>query len=167
VLTFAPFSNNLGRMRNQILLPMILTLGVAAELPALAELQTGPALPCHVVRDWAQLPAGGNFGGGSAVDVDKSDTVWVFNRWPHPVVEFDRSGKMLQGWREVPVKTTHGLRLDADGNVWTVDAPCLMKWTPSGRLLMMIGDFFVADGYEETGFSALPRAGQRRRCLGR
>ena len=51
VLTFAQFSNNLRRMRNRTFL-MIL----AAALPALAELQTGPPLPYHVVRDWAQLP---------------------------------------------------------------------------------------------------------------
>jgi hypothetical protein len=133
-------------------------------------------LPYQVVRGWAQLPAGWNFGEVSAVDVDKNDNVWVFNRGPHPVIEFDKSGKMLQAWPEVPVKTAHGLRLDADGNVWTVDVDAhrVMKWTPSGRLLVMIGgvggaagnndsndgfnrpanltfapngDFFVADGY--------------------
>jgi hypothetical protein len=47
--------------------------------------------------------------------VDKSDNVWVFNRGPHPVIEFHWSGKMLEAWPEVPVKTPHGLRLDADG----------------------------------------------------
>ncbi|HEX5226103.1 MAG TPA: peptidyl-alpha-hydroxyglycine alpha-amidating lyase family protein [Bryobacteraceae bacterium] len=153
-----------------------LVLTLAAALPCLGQLQTGPPLPYHVVRDWAQLPAGWNFGEVSAVDVDKSDNVWVFNRGPHPVIEFDASGKMLQAWPEVPVRTAHGLRLDADGNVWTVDVDAhrVMKWTPSGKLLMMIGgvggaagnndskdafnrpanltfapngDFFVADGY--------------------
>jgi len=42
-------------------------------------------MPYHVVCDWAQLPAGLNFGEVSAVDVDKSDNVWVFNRGLHPV----------------------------------------------------------------------------------
>ena len=120
-------------MRNRILAPVVLVLALAAVLPALAELQTGPQLPYHVVRDWAQLPAGWNFGEVSAVDVDKNDNVWVFNRGPHPVIEFDKSGKMLQAWPEVPVKSSHGLRLDADGNVWTVDVDAhrVMKWTPS------------------------------------
>jgi hypothetical protein len=170
-------------MRHRILGPVILLLGLAAALPALAELQTGPPLPYHVARDWAQLPAGWNFGEVSAVDV------WVFNRGPHPVIEFDKSGKLLQAWPEVPVKTTHGLRLDADGNVWTVDVDAhrVMKWTPSGWMLMTIGgvggaagnndtkdgfnrpanltfapngDFFVADGYVNSGVVKFNKDGE-------
>lgn len=170
-------SHNLRRMchRNLVLLLAAAFL-IAAAAPAPAELQTGPPMPYHVVRDWAQLPPGWNFGEVSAVDIDQSGNVWVFNRGPHPVIEFDQSGKMLQAWPEVPVKTPHGLRIDPEGNVWTVDVDAhrVMKWTPSGRLLMMIGgvggapgnndskdqfnrpanltfapngDFFVADGY--------------------
>ncbi|HTC36347.1 MAG TPA: hypothetical protein VK724_23405 [Bryobacteraceae bacterium] len=65
----------------------------------------------------------------SGVDVDNRDNVWVLNRGPHPVIEFDKSGKMLQAWPEVPVKTTHGIRLDGDGNIWAVDVEAhrLMK----------------------------------------
>src|SRR5271170_3638788 len=115
---------------------------LAAAFPgAAAEIQSGPPLPYHVVEGWAQLPAGWNFGEVSSVDVDKNDNVWVFNRGPHPVVAFDKSGKLLQAWPEVPVKTPDGLRLDAEGNVWTVDvdAQRVMKWRPSGRLRMMVG----------------------------
>src|SRR6202453_316543 len=103
-LTFQRFSNNLRRMRNRILVVIL-----AAALPALAELQTGPAMPYHVVRDWAQLPAGWNFGEVSAVDVDKNDNVWVFNRGPHPVIEFDKSGKMLRPWPEGRGRTSDGV----------------------------------------------------------
>jgi len=74
------------------------------------------------------------------------------------------------------VKRSHGLRVDSDGNIWTVDVDGhrIIKWTPEGRVLMVIGgpggsagdnnslyafnlpanltfapngDFFVADGY--------------------
>jgi DNA-binding beta-propeller fold protein YncE len=153
----------------------ILLLSVFAAVPG-AELKTGPPLPYHVVRDWAQLPHGWNFGECSGVAVDKDDNVWVFNRGVHPVIEFDKSGKMLQGWTEVPVTSAHGLRVDRDGNLWTVDVAAhrVMKFTPTGRLLLMIGqvggnpgnndtkdgfnrptniafapngDFFVSDGY--------------------
>ncbi len=80
------------------LLSSFLVLILAAALPALAY---------QVVRDWAQLPAGWHFGEVSGVDVDNRDNVWVFNRGPHPVIEFDKTGKMLQARAEVPVKTTH------------------------------------------------------------
>ena len=159
-------------MRNQLLI-----LLAAASLPALAELKSGPSMNYSVVDGWAQLPKGWNFGECSGVDVDKNDNVWVFNRGAHPVIQFDKSGKMLQAWSEVPVTTAHGIRLDADGNIWTVDVAGhrVSKFTPAGRLLMTIGqvgvnpgpnndtkdgfnrpanltfapngDFFVADGY--------------------
>jgi DNA-binding beta-propeller fold protein YncE len=167
----------------------ILALLIWVALPALAELKSGPPLPHHVVADWAQLPKGWNFGETSGVDVDKDDNVWVFNRGAHPVIQFDKSGKMLQAWTEVPLKTAHGLRVDRDGNIWTVDVEAhrLMKFTPGGRLLMMIGqvggaagtndtkdgfnrpanltfapngDFFVADGYVNSRVVKFNKSGE-------
>lgn len=140
-----------------------------------AQIQTGPALPYRVVEGWPQLPAGWNFGEVAAVDVDTNDNVWVFSDGPHPVMQFDKSGKFLRAWPEFLGKKPHGLRVGPDGNIWTVDleAHRVMKWTPQGRLLMNLGtgapaadnnakysfnrpatlnfgpngDFFVADGY--------------------
>ena len=102
---------------------------------------TGPALPYRAVENWAKLPDGWNFGECSGVTVDKNDNVWVFNRGSHPVIEFDRDGKMLQAWNDVPVKSSHGIRLDADGNVWLIDVAGhkVLKMTPSGKLLMHLG----------------------------
>ena len=159
-------------MRNQLL-----TILVALALPALAELKSGPPMNYTLVQDWAQLPSGWNFGECSGVDIDKNDNVWVFNRGAHPVIQFDKSGKMLRAWSEVPLTTAHGIRVDADGNIWLIDVAAhrVMKFTPAGRLLMMLGqvggaagpnndtndgfnrptnvtfapngDFFVSDGY--------------------
>src|SRR5712692_9757880 len=125
---------------------------LAAAHPALAELKSGPPLPYHVVPNWAQLPNGWNFGECSGVATDKDDNVWVFNRGAHPVIQFDKSGKMLQAWSEVAVKSSHGIRVDADGNVWTVDVEAhrLLKSTPGGRVLMMIGGVGGSAGTNET-----------------
>jgi DNA-binding beta-propeller fold protein YncE len=140
-----------------------------------AQTQTGPALPYHAIEGWAHLPAGWNFGEVSAVDVDRSDNVWVFSDGPHPVIELDRSGRFLQAWPEFLGKKPHGLRVGPDGNIWTVDLEThrVMKWTPDGRLIMLLGtgapaadnsakyafnrpanlnfgpegDLFIADGY--------------------
>src|ERR1700733_3147751 len=148
---------------------------IAASAVLCAQIQTGPALPYRAVEGWAQLPPGWNFGEVSAVDVDRSDNEWVFSDGPHPVIEFDRSGGFLQTWPEFLGKKPHGLRVGPDGNIWTVDLEThrVMKWTPDGRLIMLIGtgapaadnnakyafnrpanlnfgpegDFFVADGY--------------------
>ena len=97
-----------------------------------AQIQTGPPLPYRVVEGWPQLPTGWNFGEVAAVDVDTNDSVWVFSDGPHPVMQFDKSGKFLRAWPEFLGKKPHGLRIGPDGNIWTVDldAHRVMKWTP-------------------------------------
>lgn len=155
---------------------------------ACGQIQTGPTLSYHVVADWPRLPAGWNFGEVAAVDVDRNDNVWVFSDGPHPVMEFDSSGKFLQAWPEFLGKKPHGLRVGPDGNIWTVDLEThrVMKWTPEGRLLMILGtgspapdnnakyafnrpatlnfgpdgDFFVADGYGNSRVAHYSRAGE-------
>lgn len=141
-----------------------------------ADLQSGPPLPHRVVKDWMQLPAGWNLGECSGVDVDQQDNVWVFNRGKNKVIQFDKNGKMLNAWPDVPVIASHGLRVDADGNVWLVDVKghAVLKCSRSGRIEMVItnagnrpgdndskyafneptglafaanGDFYVSDGY--------------------
>ena len=119
---------------------------------ASAQLKSGPPLPHKLVKDWPQLPPGWNLGECSGVAVDKDDNVWVFNRGPHPVIQFDKSGKMIRAWSEVPVTSSHGIRVDADGNVWAVDVKghMLFKMTPAGRLLMVIGNAGKRPGTNET-----------------
>ena len=156
-----------------ILLPIA---AVVLCLPSLgAELKSGPPLPHRLVKDWAQLPKGMNFGECSGVDVDRHDNVWVFNRGAHPVIQFDKKGKMLQSWDQdtLRVRSSHGIRVDPDGNLWGVDVKghVLLKLSPAGRVLMVLGrsagnndspdafneptgaaftpngDFYVSDGY--------------------
>ena len=136
-------------------------------------LKTGPPLPHKLVKDWAKLPKGWNFGESSGVAVDKQDNVWVFNRGAHPVIQFDKNGNMLQSWGDGMFKSSHGIRLDADGNVWAIDVKghLALKFSPAGKVLMVIGrspgnndskdsfneptgiafasngDLFISDGY--------------------
>jgi len=106
------------------------------------------ALPVHPVENWAQLPAGWNFGECSGVAADKSDNVWIFNRGPHPVVEFDKTGKFVKAFSEVPVVSSHGIRVDAQGNVWLIDVAGhkVLKMSPEGRVMLFIGGVGNAPG---------------------
>jgi DNA-binding beta-propeller fold protein YncE len=155
---------------------LLLTLALAVMPGFAADPVAGPSLPHKLVPNWAQLPAGWNFGEVSGVAVDKDDSVWVFNRGPHPMVQFDKTGKMIQAWKEVPIKSSHGVRVDPQGNVWAVDVAghAVVKFNRSGRVLMVIaqpgnaagdnnsnyafnrptgvsfsanGDIYVSDGY--------------------
>jgi hypothetical protein len=106
-----------------------------------AELKSGPMLPHRLVKNWAKLPPGWNFGECSGVSVDKNDNVWVYNRSKRPVMEFDKDGSLLQAWGEDVMTGPHGIKIDADGYVWTVDrtGQVVFKLTPLGRVLMTIG----------------------------
>jgi DNA-binding beta-propeller fold protein YncE len=112
---------------------------IAAAFASMAVAQS--QLPYHVVPDWAKLPAGWNFGECSGVAVDHNDNVWVFNRGPHAVVEFDRNGKFLKALDDVPVKSSHGIRVGPDGNLWLIDVAGhkMLKMSTEGRVLMVIG----------------------------
>jgi DNA-binding beta-propeller fold protein YncE len=128
---------------------LLVVLGAGASL---AQLKPGPPLPHKPVKDWPQLPAGWNLGECSGVAVDKEDNVWIFNRGPHPVIQFDKKGKMLRAWTEVPVTSSHGIRADSEGNVWTLDVKghMLFKFTPTGRMMMVIGNAGKRPGTNDT-----------------
>jgi DNA-binding beta-propeller fold protein YncE len=175
-------SDNIARIV-RILFLLILTFA-----SVLAESSNVPPLPYHPVENWAKLPGGWNLGECSGVAVDRDDNVWVFNRGPHPVIQFDRTGKMLQAWSDVPVKSAHGIRVDPQGNIWLIDVAGhkILKMSPQGRVLMVIGavgdapgdqtskdafnrptniafaangDFFVSDGYVNSRVARFNRDG--------
>jgi DNA-binding beta-propeller fold protein YncE len=115
----------------------------------------GPPLAYRAVENWAKLPDGLNLGECSGVAVDKSDNVWVFNRGSHPVIEFDRNGKMLQAWNDVPVKSSHGIRVDPEGNIWLIDVAGhkVLKMSPSGHVLMVLGAVGGATGDQNAKYA--------------
>lgn len=155
-----------------------------------------PTLPHRLVPDWAQLPPGWSLGEASGVSVDSSDHVWVFNRGPHPVIEFDKTGKFIQAWKEAPVVSAHGIKVDPEGNVWLVDVKghAVIKCDRTGRVKMVItnagrtpggnddlyafnqptglsflpnGDFYVSDGYGNSRVIQYTRNGEYVRRWGR
>jgi DNA-binding beta-propeller fold protein YncE len=110
----------------------------------------------------------------SAVTADKQGNLYVLHRPAHgnPVVMLDAQGNLLRSWGQGMFKIPHGIRLDPDGNVWTVDANTSMvyKFTPEGQQLLEVsvgdvpapcqnfcgatdvafapnGHVFVSDGY--------------------
>jgi DNA-binding beta-propeller fold protein YncE len=179
-------------MVSRFVLSLIFT---SAALPG-ASLEDAPQLPHKLVAGWAQLPFGWNLGECSGVSVDSNDNVWIFNRGPHGVVQLDKNGRFLNAWDEVPVTSSHGIKVDPKGGVWLVDVKghAIMKFTPSGRLQMVIttagkrpgtnddkyafneptglsfkpnGDFYVSDGYQNSRVIQYSAAGDYIRHWGR
>ena len=77
----------------------------------------------------------------SSVAVDRRGYVYVIQRGvPKPIIVADPAGKVVASWGEGLFKIPHAIRVDPEGNVWTVDAESSMvyKFTPQGRQLLAI-----------------------------
>jgi DNA-binding beta-propeller fold protein YncE len=77
----------------------------------------------------------------SSVAVDGRGYVYIIQRGvTRPIVVADPAGKVIASWGEGLFKIPHAIRIDADGNVWVVDAESsiLYKFTPQGRQLRAI-----------------------------
>ena len=97
----------------------------------------------------------------------------MFHRGEHPILILDQQGKLLRSFGDGLFTLAHGLRIDAQDNIWVTDAAnhTVIKFSPDGVPLLKLGekdvpgedathfnkpadiafatngDFFIADGY--------------------
>ncbi len=92
--------------------------------------------------NWGELPDGWIYQEATAVAVDSSDNVYVFNRGGHPVIVFDSDGKFLRSWGEGIFDTPHGITIGPDDSVYCVDNgdSTIRKLTTDGKLIFTLGD---------------------------
>ena len=100
-----------------------------------------PPLPYVAVGEWFKLPPGANFRGTSGVAFNSRGHVFVIHRGLMPLMEFDTQGNFVRGFGDGLFERAHGLRIDADDNIWATDvaANLAYKFNPSGRLEMVLG----------------------------
>jgi DNA-binding beta-propeller fold protein YncE len=164
----------------------------AARLRAL--LSASPKLP------WTKLPlaiqprtAGWNTDYISSVAAAPNGETYLIHRnlGEDAVVVIDAQGKILRSWGKGLYTIPHSIRLDPQGNVWTVDSgsSVVLQFTPQGQLLRRIevgevpadrrgargttdiafgpgGRIFIADGYANARILEYNAAGQRVRQWG-
>lgn len=100
-----------------------------------------PDLGYKPVPDIFQLPEGINFGPCSSVALNSKGNIFVFNRSRHALLEFSGEGKYIRLLAEGIFTNPHGLRIDAEDNIWTTDnvLHIVVKMDPNGRVLMVLG----------------------------
>jgi sugar lactone lactonase YvrE len=100
-----------------------------------------PSLPYSAVPESFDLPPGANFGGTSGVAFNSKGNIFVIHRGPMPLMEFDPDGNFVRGFGDGLFDRPHGLRIDAQDNIWATDvaANLVYKFNPSGRLEMVLG----------------------------
>jgi len=131
----------------------------------------------------------------SAVTADSNGHLYILQRGKaaDPIIVTDANGKRLRSFGEGLFNRPHSIRLDANGNVWTVDSNTSMvyKHSPAGEKLLEIsvgnlwpdppsescaasdiaftanGHVYVADGYCNSRIVEYDAAGQKVREWGR
>jgi len=111
----------------------------------------GPARVIHVpdapVMDYAPvpnpltLPAGRTFGVVASIAINSRGHAFVYQRSPHPIVEFDEKGQFVRDLREGTDTRAHSIRIDQADNIWTVDSGdhTVTKLSPQGDVLLTLG----------------------------
>jgi streptogramin lyase len=100
-----------------------------------------PHLPYVAVAESFKLPPGMNFRGTSGVAFNSKGNIFVIHRGPMSLMEFDPDGHFVKGFGDGLFERAHGLRIDAQDNIWATDvaANLAYKFDPSGRLQMVLG----------------------------
>jgi DNA-binding beta-propeller fold protein YncE len=116
--------------------------------------------PYRDLGEWAKAPEGRVWGAMISINIAPNGHLWIMERCGAnncaesnlaPVLEFDQSGKLLNSFGAGMFVYPHGVYIDKDGNVWTTDAEgrpgkghVVVKWSPQGKILMMLGKPGVA-----------------------
>src|SRR5271170_2486058 len=113
----------------------------AAKLRAMIE--AAPKLPLEQTDLVVKLPEGEELGMVSWVARDpKTGVTWLIQRGDKtdPVIAVNTEGRVLHSFGKGLYKIPHAIRLDHEGNVWTVDAgsSTVIKFSPNGEKLLQI-----------------------------
>jgi DNA-binding beta-propeller fold protein YncE len=145
-----------------MLLPVLLLLfqttvpGVLSG-PDPKQMETAPDLGYLAVENGLVLPEGMKMGAPSSVAFDARGHMLVFNRGPHPLMEFDAHGTFVRAFGEGLYVRPHGMRLDSQGNIWTTDVAghIVMKMSPAGEVLLTLGTRGQPGNWDEAANSHL------------
>ena len=129
----------------------------------------------------------------SSVAAARDGTVYVLHRnlKVDPVLAIDSGGRIVRSWGRGLYTNPHSIRVDPDGNLWTVDSgsSVVLQFSPQGKQLLRFeigevpqsargsrgaadiafgpgGRLFIADGYGNARVLEYDRQGRRVRAWG-
>ena len=133
-------------MKAALLVILSLTLAVSAlsQPPGRPPLSIdGPDLGYSAVdADEAfNMPDGMAFASVASVAITPEGNLMVLHRGDEAFLEFDIEGNFIRSFGEGMFGRAHGLRYDADGNMWVTDGGghTAMKLGPDGEVLISLG----------------------------
>ncbi len=117
----------------------------AQQVPARAKaFETAPDIPYESAPNFLKMPANLYLGEGIGVARNSKGHVFVFTRSGETrLFEFDQNGTFVReiGQGLYGFEMAHGVRVDSQDNIWTVDegTDVIVKFSPEGRVLMVMG----------------------------
>ncbi|WP_417620700.1 peptidyl-alpha-hydroxyglycine alpha-amidating lyase family protein [Parasphingorhabdus sp.] len=108
-----------------------------------------------VIADWEKLPADVSHKDVTGVAVDSKDRVYLFTRFPHRILIYNRDGHFIKSWGDDLFTMAHGLTIGPDDRVYCVDNGdhSIRVFTLDGEPVMTIG---TPGEPSDTGYERLP-----------
>jgi len=105
---------------------------------------TAPDIPYESVPNFLKLPPNIYLGEGIGVARNSKGHIFIFTRSGDTrLFEFDQNGTFVReiGQGLYGFEMAHGVRVDSQDNIWTVDegTNMVVKFNPEGRVLMTMG----------------------------
>ncbi len=150
-----------------IAVALLLQVGLLTA-PDPAQMEKAPDLGYVAVETKVTLPEGVVMGAPSSVALTPQGTLMVFTRGAKPLMEFDRDGRLVRAFGDGLFDRPHGMRVDAQGNIWTTDvnAHTVKKMNPRGEVVLTLdakavnqptdiafgsgGEFYVTQGHGQS-----------------
>jgi DNA-binding beta-propeller fold protein YncE len=155
--------------------------------------QVVPELPYRVVPNFFKFPKEMVPGEASGVAVNSKGHIFLFQRTKPMLAEYDAKGNFIQSIGEGLFSHPHGLRIDADDNLWTTDdgSHLVLKLDSGGNVVLVLGrintgaeanwlfnkpadvafakngDIYVADGYGNSRIVKFDRDGNYLKAWGK
>jgi DNA-binding beta-propeller fold protein YncE len=126
--------------------------------PDPAQMEKAPDLGFKPIPHGLVLSEGMKLGASSSAAFDAQGHLLVFTRGDHPLIEFDpATGKLIRTFGEGRYTRAHGMRIDAQGNIWTTDVAghTVTKMTAKGEVLLTLGTKGEAGKWDEASGSRL------------
>jgi hypothetical protein len=106
--------------------------------------ETAPDIPYDSVPNFLKMPPKLYLGEGIGVARNSKGHVFVFTRSGETrLFEFDQNGVYVReiGQGLYGFQMAHGVRVDSQDNIWTVDegTDVVVKFSPEGKVLMVLG----------------------------
>jgi len=126
---------------------LVFVIGRAeAQDPQVAVLHPVPELGYRVIPDFFHADNGLNVGEASGVALNSRGHIFLFQRAKPMLTEYDEHGTFRRSIGDGLFTHPHGLRIDADDNLWTTDdgSHLVLKLSPAGHVLLVLGRIDVA-----------------------